>query len=67
MDTLSFTVPGMTCGHCKAAVEGEIGKLGNVTSVAVDLDTKAVVVQGDALDQDAVFAAVDEAGFEAVS
>ncbi len=67
MDTLSFTVPGMTCGHCKAAVEGEIGKLTNVTSVAVDLDTKAVVVQGDALDQDAVFAAVDEAGFEAVS
>ena len=67
MDTLSFTVPGMTCGHCKAAVEGEIGKLGNVTSVAVDLDTKAVVVQGDALNQDAVFAAVDEAGFEAVS
>lgn len=67
MDTLSFTVPGMTCGHCKAAVEGEIGKLTNVTSVSVDLDTKAVVVQGESLDQDAVFAAVDEAGFEAVS
>ena len=32
-----------------------------------DVAAGAVVVQGDALDQDAVFAAVDEAGFEAVS
>ena len=45
MDTLSFTVPGMTCGHCKAAVEGEIGKLTNVTSVAVDLDTCEVAIE----------------------
>ena len=67
MATLNFTVPGMTCGHCEAAVKGEIGKLDGVTRVDVDLTTKAVVVEGEGLDRAAVFAAVDEAGFEAVA
>jgi copper chaperone len=64
--TIAITVPGMTCGHCEAAVKGEIGKLAGVTSVDVDLDSKAVVVEGEQLDLDAIVAAVDEAGFEAV-
>jgi copper chaperone len=64
--TIAVTVPGMTCGHCEAAVKGEIGKLAGVTSVDVDLDSKAVVVEGEQLDLDAIVAAVDEAGFEAV-
>lgn len=67
IDTLNFTVPGMTCGHCEAAVKGEIGKLAGVQRVEVDLETKAVVVEGEGLDTEAVFAAVDEAGFEAVA
>ena len=67
MSTLSFTVPGMTCGHCEAAVKGEITKIFGVTDVAVDLVTKAVVVSGADLDQAAIFAAVDEAGFEPVA
>lgn len=66
MQTLHLTVPGMTCGHCEAAVKGEIGKLAGVTRIDVDLTTKAVVVEGADLDLDAVVAAVDEAGFEAV-
>ncbi len=66
MNTLSFTVPGMTCGHCEAAVKGEISKLSGVTGVTVDLDTKVVVVSGADLDQASIFAAVDEAGFEPV-
>jgi copper chaperone CopZ len=64
--TIAITVPGMTCGHCEAAVKGEIGKLVGVTSVDVNLETKAVVVEGVQLDLDAIVAAVDEAGFEAV-
>jgi len=67
MSTLSFTVPGMTCGHCEAAVKGEITKILGVTDVAVDLVTKAVVVSGADLDQAAIFAAVDDAGFEPVA
>ena len=66
MNTLSFSVPGMTCGHCEAAVKGEISKLSGVTGVTVDLDTKVVVVSGADLDQASIFAAVDEAGFEPV-
>jgi copper chaperone CopZ len=66
MNTLSFTVPGMTCGHCEAAVKGEISKLSSVTDVTVDLGTKVVVVSGADLDQASIFAAVDEAGFEPV-
>ncbi|MEK7425595.1 MAG: heavy-metal-associated domain-containing protein [Actinomycetota bacterium] len=65
-DTIQFSVPGMTCGHCESAVKGEIGKLAGISGVDVDLSTKAVVVHGTQLDLDAIFAAVVEAGFDAV-
>lgn len=66
--TLSFSVPGMTCGHCKQAVTGELEKLSGVTTVDVDLDTKKVVVSGaQPIAWDDIVAAVDEAGFEAVA
>ena len=67
MDELRFSVPGMTCGHCMEAVRGEIEKVPGVDRVAVDLDTKAVVVTGTGVDRAAVWAAVDEAGYEAVA
>lgn len=57
-------VPGMTCGHCEAAVKTEVGKVAGVTDVAVDLETKLVTVTGVALDRAALVSAVDEAGFE---
>jgi copper chaperone CopZ len=63
-DTLTLSVPGMTCGHCEAAVKQEVGGIPGVTLVDVDLDTKAVVVTGADLDRDAVVAAIDEAGFD---
>ncbi len=61
---LTLSVPGMTCGHCEAAVKGEVGKVTGVATVAVDLDTKLVTVAGDQLDRAAIVAAIDEAGFE---
>ncbi|MEI8238713.1 MAG: heavy metal-associated domain-containing protein [Actinomycetota bacterium] len=64
MNELVFSVPGMTCGHCEAAVKGEVGKVTGVVDVAVDLGTKLVTVSGDPLDRDAIVAAIDEAGFE---
>jgi copper chaperone CopZ len=67
MSELTFTVPGMTCGHCEAAVKGEVTKVTGVTDVAVNLDTKIVTVAGDTLDRDAIVAAIDEAGFEVVA
>ena len=62
--TLTFTVPGMTCGHCETAVKNEVGHVVGVTAVAVDLDSKHVTVTGDDLDRDAIIAAIDEAGYD---
>jgi copper chaperone len=67
MNELTFSVPGMTCGHCEAAVKGEVGKVAGVAGVSVDLDTKIVTVDGDGLDREAIVAAIDEAGFEVVA
>jgi copper chaperone CopZ len=61
-----FTVPGMTCGHCVNAVRTELSSVPGVTTVDIDLDTKAVVVHGTSLDVALLAAAVDEAGYEAV-
>jgi copper chaperone len=63
-DTLTLSVPGMTCGHCEAAVKQEVGGVAGVSDVAVDLATKLVTVTGAALDRDAIVAAIDEAGFD---
>lgn len=60
--TTTFSVPGMSCGHCVEAITGEVGKVDGVTEVAVDLDTKLVTVAGG--DHDAIVAAIDEAGFD---
>ena len=63
--TLTFVVPGMSCGHCVAAVTEEVAALPGVTDIAIDLDTKAVVVHGAALDDSAIRVAIVEAGYEA--
>jgi copper chaperone len=64
-ETLTYRVAGMTCEHCKAAVDGEVGKVVGVTAVDVDLDSKLVRVSGESVDTDAVVAAIDEAGYDA--
>ena len=67
MTTATYEVKGMTCGHCVSAVSGEIAKLEGVTDVAVDLDGgKVSVTSAEPLDDAAVRAAVDEAGYELV-
>ncbi len=65
MTSKTWIVDGMTCGHCVASVTAEVGKLPGVSDVQVDLATKRVVVTGGVPD-DAVVAAVDEAGYDAV-
>jgi len=63
--TTVYTVAGMTCGHCVAAVTGEVSMLAGVSDVAVDLDTgRVTVTSGQPLDDAEVRAAVDEAGYE---
>jgi copper chaperone len=65
-ESITYTVPGMSCDHCKAAVGGELAQVAGVASVDVDLETKLVRVSGDGLDDAALRAAIEEAGYEAV-
>jgi copper chaperone len=67
MTTTTYTVSGMTCGHCVSAVSSEIGQLDGVTDVQVDLASGAVTGTSEQpLDDAAVVAAVDEAGYQVV-
>ena len=64
-DRLTYTVPGMHCGHCMAAVDQELSAVSGVESVQVDLDSKLVVVVGEGLSDKTLRAAIEEAGYEA--
>jgi copper chaperone CopZ len=64
MNTQTYTVVGMTCGHCVSSVGAELGALPGVTDVNVDLATGQVAVTADELVTDQqVRGAVEEAGF----
>ena len=62
MTTRSYQVPDISCGHCKTAIEGEVGALTQVDQVTVDIDARTVTVMGD-VDDSAVHAAIEEAGY----
>jgi copper chaperone CopZ len=63
--TTTYTVTGMTCEHCVQAVTGELTALPGVDAVRIDLGTGAVTVTSvEPPTDDAVRAAVDEAGYE---
>ncbi|MEV2212741.1 heavy-metal-associated domain-containing protein [Streptomyces sp. NPDC050997] len=65
--TAVYKVSGMTCGHCEGAVSGELSEVAGVSSVkAVAAAGEVTVVSAAPLDEEAVRAAVDEAGFELV-
>ena len=64
MSTTTFTVTGMTCGHCVAAVTEEVSKLEHVNHVDVELATGIVTVDSDGpIDPVRFAAAIDEAGY----
>ncbi len=63
-EQLTYSVPGVSCGHCRAAITSEVEKIPGVASVDVDLDAERVTVTGERLDDAAVRAAIDQAGFD---
>lgn len=68
MSTIEFQVTGMTCGHCEMSVREEVEKIADVEGVDVSAQTGRLVVTSAApVDVGAVIAAVDEAGYRAVS
>ncbi|RSM87487.1 copper chaperone [Kibdelosporangium aridum] len=65
MSKSTYTVTGMTCGHCVSSVTEEVGQIDGVQDVQVDLATGKVTVSSDRdLTQDEVRAAVTEAGYQ---
>ena len=65
MVEITYTVRGMSCGHCERAVREELLEVDGVTSVDVDLDVKTVVVRGERLDDAILKSAIGAAGYEA--
>ncbi len=63
-ETKTYSVPGMHCGHCKAAVTEELQSVAGVEQVDVDLDRKHVTVCGAGLEEASLRAAIKEAGYE---
>ncbi|MZP29910.1 copper chaperone CopZ [Heliobacterium undosum] len=69
MTDVTLKVEGMSCGHCKAAVEKALKGLPGVAAVAVDLAAKEVAVRfdGTEIGIDAIKSAIDDAGYDVVS
>ncbi len=63
IDEREYTVNGMTCSHCVAAVSEKVGALAGAEGVAIDLDSGRLAVRGHEVDDAAVRAAVEEAGY----
>jgi copper chaperone len=65
MRTATYTVVGMTCGHCVSAVTEEVSRVAGVSRVDVDLASGGLTVTSEApVDERAVRSAVEEAGYE---
>ena len=63
-ETRDYTVQGMTCSHCVLSVREEVSEVPGVSAVDVDLPSGRMTVTGRDIDDDAVRAAVADAGYE---
>ncbi|MGV9778113.1 heavy-metal-associated domain-containing protein [Streptosporangium sp. NPDC003464] len=68
MATATYTVKGMTCGHCVSSVKEEVGEVAGVAEVDVDLATGLLTVTSESpVDAARINAAVEAAGYEVVN
>lgn len=68
IETRRYSVTGMSCGHCESAVRSEVEQLPGVAGLEVSAETGRLdltLTEGAALTDEAVLAAVDEAGYDA--
>lgn len=67
MSEVVYTVSGMSCGHCESAISKEVTAIPGVTSVKAVAQTGMLTVTSEQpVDDAAVRAAVDEAGYDLV-
>ncbi|MDW3221021.1 MAG: heavy metal-associated domain-containing protein [Acidimicrobiales bacterium] len=59
--TYTYTVPDISCDHCKRAIENHVTPLDGVNTVTIDIDTKTVTITGG--DPSAIEAAIADAGY----
>jgi copper chaperone len=64
VDVATYSVPGVHCAHCSAAITSEVSKVAGVEVVDVDLEGKVVSVQGAGLSDAEIRGAIAEAGYE---
>jgi copper chaperone len=64
-ETRIYTVPDVHCEHCVASIREEVSEVAGVEAVDVDLQSKLVTVRGSELDDAALRAAIEEAGYDA--
>ncbi len=62
--TTTYSVPEISCGHCKSTIEAAVGDVGDVRAVEVDIDAKTVTVDGG--HSDAIIAAIEDVGFDVI-
>jgi copper chaperone CopZ len=62
--TITYNVPDISCGHCRAAITSEVSTVAGVETVEVDLHAKTVTVIAEPFDSAAIVAAIDDAGYE---
>lgn len=64
--TSTYAVTGMSCGHCEGAIRAEVSQIHGVQDIEVSAATGRLAVTADGqIDDAAVMAAVDEAGYQA--
>ena len=62
-----FTVPEISCGHCKETIESTVNNIESVLSVAVDIEQKSVAVKStNDLNLSLVSEMLDEQGYTVV-
>lgn len=62
--TKNYMVEGMTCGHCEMSVREEVGEVAGVSTVDASHETGTVTVSGEGFTDEAVTAAIEEAGYK---
>jgi len=60
--TATYSVPEISCGHCKSTIEAAVQGLDDVSSVDVDIDAKTVTIVGG--DSEAAVTAIEDAGYD---
>lgn len=64
-ETVTYSVPAIHCDHCATSIREEVSEVEGVEDVGVDLESKVVTIRGRELDDAALRAAIEEAGYEA--